>query len=536
MRTRSAFEKPLIEASKSVLLELMTMLASYREALVLVGGWVPYLLLERNPRPGAPFAHVGSIDIDVAVDPAKISAEHYATILTLLEGRGYQPVLDRNGTPIPNSFARSIVSGLDEKEYKIHIDFLTHEEDARAGQHRHLELQDGLHVRKCEGCQAAFEHKEQIEFEGLLPNGSKGKVQMQIADVTGCLTMKGIVLGERFKEKDAYDIYAIASQYGDGASTVADAIRPWLGEPLVQKAIERIREAFSSRDARGPGNVADFLQSASPQEREAVLTASYMAVNEILGLAAQARRSNTRSVGNAPVRWNEAWFTAHRHDAEIGIQKAKLRGYMEVRFTLVGTEIRRTQKELLGAARAAQIMNFGWPVGIVLDEPDFRPKPRRDGILAEISGGGKASYDYWALRQTGEFYLLQSFFENERDASKLSCRLRVYRLAETLLYCVRLYSRLQLPGTSVVGISITHAGVQGRALEGPGARPRIQSRIASDEMDAVAISCRLEEIEPSLPDMVRRFGEPLFMLFDFYELPNEAYASIIQDFREGKLG
>jgi hypothetical protein len=272
-RTRSAFEKPLIEASKSVLLELMTMLGAYRDALVLVGGWVPYLLLERNPRPGAPFVHVGSIDIDIAVDP---SAE------------------------IPNTFERSIVSVHDGKEYKIHVDFLTHEGDERAGKNRHLELQDGLHARKCEGCRAAFSHNVEIVLEGMLPNGSKTKAQMEIADVTGCLTMKGIVLGERYKEKDAYDIYAIASQYGDGAGAVADAIRPWLGEPLVRKAIERIREAFGSRDARGPGDVADFLQSASPQEREVVLTASYMAVNEILVLAAQAGRSNVRDHPGLP--------------------------------------------------------------------------------------------------------------------------------------------------------------------------------------------------------------------------------------------
>ncbi len=44
-RTFADYTFGIIEASKSVLIELMTALRTYREALVLVGGWVPYFLL-----------------------------------------------------------------------------------------------------------------------------------------------------------------------------------------------------------------------------------------------------------------------------------------------------------------------------------------------------------------------------------------------------------------------------------------------------------------------------------------------------------
>jgi hypothetical protein len=60
----------------------MTTLGAYRDALVLIGGWAPYLILEEFGEGGAfqddafqadafevGFIHVGSIDIDLVVDP-----------------------------------------------------------------------------------------------------------------------------------------------------------------------------------------------------------------------------------------------------------------------------------------------------------------------------------------------------------------------------------------------------------------------------------------------------------------------------------
>lgn len=68
-RLRSGFLPDVSAASTSVLLELMAILGAYRDALVLVGGWAPYFLIETSKRPDDKFEHVGSIDIDLAVDP-----------------------------------------------------------------------------------------------------------------------------------------------------------------------------------------------------------------------------------------------------------------------------------------------------------------------------------------------------------------------------------------------------------------------------------------------------------------------------------
>jgi len=280
LRLSDEYSPGLTAASKSVLLEIMTALRTYQNALILVGGWVPYFLLEKHRLPDNPFVHVGSIDIDVAVDPTKISEQQYATIVELLKERGYRPAPDRQGDPIPYVFEREVVSSADKQPYKIRVDFLTHQEDSRTGQHRHLPVQDDLLARKTKGCEAAFRHKTAFDLTGTLPEGGQITVPIQMADLVGCLTMKGIVLGERYREKDAYDIYALVANYQKGPRDVAGALRPHLNVPLVKEAVSRIHAAFATRETNGPAWVATFLQANSQAEKDRLITDAFMTVHE----------------------------------------------------------------------------------------------------------------------------------------------------------------------------------------------------------------------------------------------------------------
>ena len=52
-----------VDAARRVLVDVGQVLASFGDAIVVVGGWVPDLLL-----PAATPAHIGSIDVDLALD------------------------------------------------------------------------------------------------------------------------------------------------------------------------------------------------------------------------------------------------------------------------------------------------------------------------------------------------------------------------------------------------------------------------------------------------------------------------------------
>lgn len=59
-RHRSDYSTRQIEAARRVLVDVGQVLASFHDAIVVVGGWVPDLLLPHT----AP-DHIGSIDVDL---------------------------------------------------------------------------------------------------------------------------------------------------------------------------------------------------------------------------------------------------------------------------------------------------------------------------------------------------------------------------------------------------------------------------------------------------------------------------------------
>ena len=183
---------------------------------------------------------------------------------------------------MPSSVERSVRSPVNEKLYTIRVDFLTPLDDV-AGR-RHVPIQDDLFARKVRGCEAAFRHHTTVILEGRLPDGGRVSAPVRMADVVASLTMKGIVLGERYREKDAYDIYALAAHYGGGPRAVAETLRPHLSDPLIAEGMRTIRSAFADRSAAGPAWAAGFLVSpVFSAEYERRVTETFMAVRELTG-------------------------------------------------------------------------------------------------------------------------------------------------------------------------------------------------------------------------------------------------------------
>jgi len=105
MVTRNDYTADAVEAARSVLVELVHLLGEYRDDIVLIGGWIPEILLSREDR-----AHVGSMDVDLALDHRHLEEEGYRNIRELLLNRGY-----REGKQ-PFIFFRDVDDRLKEKD------------------------------------------------------------------------------------------------------------------------------------------------------------------------------------------------------------------------------------------------------------------------------------------------------------------------------------------------------------------------------------------------------------------------------------
>src|ERR1044072_8822451 len=82
-RQRDDYNKRQVDAAHRVLVDIGQVLTDFRDCLVVVGGWVPDLLLQNAEEP-----HVGSIDVDLALDAAKLNDGRYAEMVKLLLDTG----------------------------------------------------------------------------------------------------------------------------------------------------------------------------------------------------------------------------------------------------------------------------------------------------------------------------------------------------------------------------------------------------------------------------------------------------------------
>ena len=85
MVTKADYGKREIEASRSVLVELIHLLGEFKDSIVLVGGSVPPLLYQNNARD-----YVGTLDVDLAINHLTIDEETYQTMRNTLLKRGYK--------------------------------------------------------------------------------------------------------------------------------------------------------------------------------------------------------------------------------------------------------------------------------------------------------------------------------------------------------------------------------------------------------------------------------------------------------------
>ena len=74
-------------AAHSVLVELGQVLGAHRDAIVIIGGAVPSLLMKG-------LGHIGTLDIDLDLDPEKLTDHGYADLVKKLLNAGYERGLE----------------------------------------------------------------------------------------------------------------------------------------------------------------------------------------------------------------------------------------------------------------------------------------------------------------------------------------------------------------------------------------------------------------------------------------------------------
>jgi hypothetical protein len=255
------YEDRTTKAVKGVLVEIGQILGSFKGKFAVIGGAVPWLLLDNEDMP-----HVGTLDVDLGLDAEALGDGEYVSLVEALMGQGYKqreelrrfqlvrqvPVHD-GGAPID-----------------IVVDFLM-PRDAEIVKNRPPILSD-FAVQRADGADLALRFYQLVAITGDMPGGGTNRVEVAVCSIPALLAMKGYALNGRHKQKDAYDIYYSIRNYPDGIEALAEACKPLLEEKSGAQGYQYIAEKFDVLDGYGATSVrkfvaeTDILEGRTPEQ------------------------------------------------------------------------------------------------------------------------------------------------------------------------------------------------------------------------------------------------------------------------------
>lgn len=261
-----------VEAARRVLVDVGQVLASFGDAIVVVGGWVPDLLL-----PAAASAHIGSIDVDLALDAEKLADGRYAELLKLLLDTGRYAKGDKDF---------QLVSSVDladgDPPVRVEVEFLA--SDDVVLKKNHPKLVEGFRVLRFPAFAAAFASPVSIDFSGPMISGAANTVHLRVASLPDFLVMKAHAIGGRDKPKDVYDLCYCLDEFPNAIEVVAAHWKARRNDSLVAGAVIVLKEKFQSVDHYGPQQLATFHSGGSRDEGAMHARRAYELVQKLLSL------------------------------------------------------------------------------------------------------------------------------------------------------------------------------------------------------------------------------------------------------------
>lgn len=241
-------------AAHAVLVELGQVLGAHRDAIVVIGGAVPSLIIKNR-------GHIGTLDIDLDLDPEKLADHGYADLVEKLLNAGYERGL---AGMKPFQLRRTVDLKDGGTPVAVIVDLLM-PKGAKTRKHKPPLIQ-GLRVQEADGGGVALRHNIRLLIDGTMPDGRSNQVEMLVASIPALLVMKGYALVQRDKKKDAYDIYFSVRNYPDGLDHLADECRRLLDDPVAREGLANIAAKFDRMDGFGPTTVRMFLEGTAMPE------------------------------------------------------------------------------------------------------------------------------------------------------------------------------------------------------------------------------------------------------------------------------
>ena len=231
-------------------LYMATRLGDLLDEIVVVGGLVPYLLVDQENLPSGLEPHVGTMDLDMGLALAILNCERYRELGRRLRDAGFEPEVNDHG----HKRLQTWTAGT---PYPVTVDFLIPPLDMndRGGTLRRFE--SDLAAIVTPGLELAFEDRRWIELSGRTPSGAWVTREIPVCGPGAFTVLKALAFGNRAENKDAYDLFYVWS--GVGVPDVAKSLVPLQPNSYIDDALSVIRRDFDHHDGLGPIGTARFV-------------------------------------------------------------------------------------------------------------------------------------------------------------------------------------------------------------------------------------------------------------------------------------
>ncbi|MBJ7418058.1 MAG: hypothetical protein JHC88_21845 [Niveispirillum sp.] len=248
-RSAHDYDDRTTRAVESVLVEMAQILGSYRGKFTVIGGSVPWLLLNNDDMP-----HVGSLDVDICLDAEALGDGEYASLVESLMGQGYAQRPENRRFQL----VRQVPDPMGGPAIEIIVDFLMPRNAVVLK--NDPTLIDNFAVQRADGADLALQFSTVISREAWMPGGGRNRVDIAVCSIPALLALKGYALSGRLKQKDAYDIYYCIRNYPGGVDALANDCQPVLKTENGRQGFRYIADKFGDWDSFGPTCVRQFIE------------------------------------------------------------------------------------------------------------------------------------------------------------------------------------------------------------------------------------------------------------------------------------
>lgn len=250
-RSANDYDDRTTAAVKSVLVEIGQVLGSFEGKFAVIGGAVPWLLLR-----GAEMPHVGTADVDLALNAEALGDGEYARLVEMLQREGYRQSPDLRRFQL----RRTVAAKDNGPPIDVVVDFLM-PRDAVITKNN-PPLVDNFAVQRADGAELALNYHQMVDIDGGMPDGGRNLVSIAVASIPALLAMKGYAIAKRKKPKDAYDIYYCVRNFPGGVDGLVSATMPLVEVDAAKAGYAYIAGKFRTANDFGPTRVRDFVEGS----------------------------------------------------------------------------------------------------------------------------------------------------------------------------------------------------------------------------------------------------------------------------------